>query len=130
MNIFNQPFFIKLIKFSVVGATGVCVDFIITYIFKEIFKVQKYVSSSIGFVISAIVNFTLNRIWTFQNHDPNWAFQFFKFFAVALVGLAISLIITYLLNEKIKLNFYLAKALSIGGAMIWNFLVNNYYTFS
>ena len=130
MNIFDQPLFLKLFRFSVVGATGVSVDFIITYLLKEIFKVQKYVSSSIGFVISALVNFTLNRIWTFQNHDPNWGLQFFKFFGVALVGLSISLLLTYLLNEKIKLNFYLAKALSIGGAMIWNFLVNNYYTFS
>jgi putative flippase GtrA len=125
----DQALLLRIVKFGIVGFTGVVVDFITTYLLKEFLKVQKYIASSIGFVISAIVNFTLNRLWTFENHDPAFLAQFFRFFGVALIGLSISLGITYLLNERLKLNFYVSKALSIGGAMIWNFLINSLFTF-
>lgn len=127
---FNDVFLFKFLKFGVVGFSGLIVDFSITWIFKEKLKVHKYISSSLGFVVATGTNYTLNRYWTFNNHNPATIIQFGKFFVISLVGLALSNILIYLLNDKLKWNFYIAKACAIVIVSLWNFFANYLYTFT
>ncbi|MDP5120895.1 MAG: GtrA family protein [Spirosomaceae bacterium] len=122
--------FTKLLKFGVVGFSGVLVDFGITYVFKEKLQVNKYVANGLGFSVAVVSNFILNKWWTFENIEPNYAPQFLTFVAVAIGGLAINQLILYLLHEKVKLNFYFAKLLAIGVVTLWNFGFSNYVVFS
>ena len=123
-------FFWKFIKFGVVGFSGIFVDFGFTYVFKEWLKVPKYLANALGFSIAASTNYILNRIWTFQSHDPGIAVEFSKFFIVSLIGLGINTLILWLLVSKFKTNFYLSKLFAIAVVMIWNFLANLLYTFT
>ena len=127
---FSRSVFLKFLKFGVVGATGMVVDFSLTYLFKEIVKIQKYIANAIGFTAAAIVNYCLNRIWTFQNSDPEITVQFFKFFFVSLIGLGINTFILYILVSKFKKNFYVSKLFAIAIVMIWNFSINFFFTFN
>lgn len=127
---FNKAFFFKFLKFGIVGFSGLIVDFGVTYLFKEKLKIHKYISSSLGFIVATATNYTLNRLWTFNNHDPNAAVQFGKFFMVSLLGLAISNGLIYLLHDKLKWNFYLAKGCAIVLVSLWNFFANYLYTFT
>lgn len=106
------------------------IDFSITYFFKEIVKIEKYVANAIGFTVAAITNYLLNRIWTFESLNPDIPFEFFKFFIVSLIGLGINTLILFILVSKFKKNFYLSKLFAIGVVMFWNFFVNWIYTFS
>jgi putative flippase GtrA len=126
----NKAFILKFIKFGVVGLSGMVVDFGITYLCKEKLKIHKYIANSLGFIVATGTNYSLNRLWTFNNHDPNTVTQFGKFFMIALIGLAMSNGIIYLFHEKFKWNFYLAKAFAIGLVSLWNFFANYLYTFT
>ena len=42
----------KFIKFIVVGFSGLVVDFSITILLKEKFKIHRYIANSAGFIIS------------------------------------------------------------------------------
>jgi putative flippase GtrA len=126
---FTKAVFFKFLKFGIVGASGMIVDFSLTYLFKEILKVQKYVANAIGFTIAATVNYTFNRIWTFQSTDPHVTVQFFKFFFISTVGLGINTLILFILVSKYKKNFYLSKLFAIGVVLIWNFTINLLFTF-
>jgi len=119
----------KLIKFGVVGFSGMLVDFGFTWILKEKIKTNKYVANSTGFVLAATSNYFLNRIWTFESKNNHIATEYLSFFGISLAGLIINNMIIYLLNEKLKLNFYLSKLIAIGVVTIWNFLMNYIYTF-
>lgn len=125
----SSSLIMKIIRFALVGCTGVIVDFGITFLLKERLKINKYLASSIGFCIAATNNYILNRIWTFNSADPNIIVQYSKFFSVAMIGVLLSNGIVWLLHERFKVNFYVAKALSIVMVMSWNFIVNNLYTF-
>jgi len=120
---------LKFIKFGVVGASGMVIDFSLTYLFKEIVKIQKYIANAIGFTAAATTNYFLNRLWTFHNTDPQITIQFFKFFFICLIGLGINTVILYILVSKFKKNFYLSKLFAIAIVMIWNFGINYIYTF-
>jgi putative flippase GtrA len=124
-----MEFFIKFLKFGIVGASGVVVDFGITWILKEWVKINRYAANSTGFFAAVISNYMLNRIWTFHSHDKEVGILFAKFLAVSAVGLAMSNSLIYYLNEKRGVPFYLSKAIATGIVMIWNFGVNYLITF-
>ena len=121
---------IKFIKFGIVGFSGLLVDFGITYLFKEVFKVQRFVANAIGFLTAASSNYFLNRVWTFNSANPEVAVEFGKFFFVALIGLGINSLVLWVLNTKFKLNFYVAKLLAVIVTTFWNFIANYLYTFT
>ncbi len=125
----NQAFILKIIKFGIVGFLGFIIDFGLTYIFKEKLKMNKFVANALGFLISAVVNFTVNRMWTFQNHNPNLALQFGKFMAIASVALMLNSLIIYILNGKIRINFYVSKIIAVLFVMFYNFIMNSLFTF-
>jgi len=127
---FSKAFLVKFIKFGLVGVSGLFVDFGVTYLCKEIFKIQKYVSNSIGFTVAASTNYILNRIWTFQSHDPQIVMEYTQFLIISLIGLGLNNFFLWLIIKKFKLNFYVAKLFAIGLVTIWNFLANNYITFA
>ncbi|MDA9555022.1 GtrA family protein [Pelobium sp.] len=120
----------KFIRFGLVGFSGIFVDFGTTYLLKEKLKVHKYIANSTGFLLATISNYLLNRYWTFQSHDPKAFEQFGKFFGIALVGLIFNNLIIYLLNDKLKMNFYLSKVFAIVVVSLWNFFANYIYTFA
>jgi len=121
---------LKFVKFSLVGFSGVFVDFGITYIFKEKFSVNKYISNSLGFICAATSNYFLNRIWTFQSHDPAILLQYSKFFTISLIGLMLNNLVVFFIHQKGRINFYVSKIFAIALVTLWNFFANYLYTFS
>jgi putative flippase GtrA len=128
--IFNKLFLLKFIKFCLVGFSGIFVDFGTTYFFKEVVKIQKYIANAIGFSLAATTNYFLNRIWTFNSHNPKILEEFSRFFIIALIGLGINSAIIWLLNGRFKVNFYLSKLVATVIVTLWNFLINAYFTFA
>ncbi|MEN7548682.1 GtrA family protein [Rapidithrix thailandica] len=121
---------LKFIKFGVVGGSGVGIDFGLTYLLKEKASFQKYMANSLGFIVAASSNYYFNRVWTFENHNPEIALQFSKFILISCIGLLLNNLFIFLLNNKFKLHFYLAKLFAIGIVTMWNFAANYIYTFS
>ena len=125
----DKLFILKFLKFGVVGFSGVFVDFGVTYLFKEIIKINKYVSNALGFICAATSNYILNRIWTFQSENADVATEYGKFMLVSAIGLGINSLTLYILTDKLKWNFYLSKIFAIGMATLWNFFANLLFTF-
>jgi putative flippase GtrA len=123
------PLLGRLIKFCVVGFSGMIVDFFFTWLCKEKIKWNKYISNSIGFVLAATNNYIWNRLWTFQSQGTEIVREYSSFFIISLVGLGINNAVIYLLHDRLKWNFYLAKILAIGVVTLWNFGMNYLFTF-
>jgi len=126
----TYPLFLKFLKFSIVGFSGIFIDFGFTYLLKQKLNVHKYVANSTGFVLATISNYYFNRIWTFKNTQTTALVQFEKFFIIALVGLIISNLLIYIFNDKLKYNFWICKLSTIVLVSFWNFFANYIYTFA
>lgn len=120
---------LKFIKFGIVGASGIAVDFAITYVLKEKVRVHKYTANSIGFISAASYNYTLNRMWTFASTNTNIMNEYFSFILVSVIGLAInSFVLWFFVNRN--MNFYTSKLIAIAITMNWNFCANLFFTFN
>ena len=119
----------KLLKFGIVGCSGMIIDFGATYLCKEILKINKFLSNGIGFILAATSNYFINRIWTFNSQTEDIGIQYAQFMIVSVIGLGINSLILYLLNEKLKWNFYFSKVIAIAITTIWNFFSNLLFTF-
>lgn len=121
---------LPVVKFGLVGCTGIAADFCITWFAKEKLKWNKYVASSAGFCVAVVNNYILNKYFTFHNAVTETEAQFLKFAAVSLVGLALSTILLLLLQKNPKFNFYLSKILVIAVVFFWNYSANAFFTFT
>ena len=127
---FDNSFLFKFLKFGLVGCSGLIIDFSITYLCKEKLKIHKYIANSLGFVIATCSNYMLNRYWTFNSHNADTLIQFGKYAMISLLSLALNNALIYLFNDKLKWNFYMAKACAIFIVSLWNFFINYLYTFT
>ena len=121
---------VKFLKFGAVGASGVIVNFGVTWFCKEVCNLNKYLSNIIGFIVAATTNYLLNRWWTFQSTNPQVGTEYAKYFLISVIGLGIDTLTVFLLNGKLKWNFYLSKVFAVGVAMLWNFFGNLLFTFA
>lgn len=120
----------KFLKFGIVGCSGMIIDLGITYLCKEILRINKFISNGIGFILAATSNYFLNRIWTFNSQSEEIGVQYIQFMIVSTIGLAINSLSLYFFNEKLKWNFYLSKLVAIAITTIWNFFGNLLFTFA
>ena len=129
MNLLQVTVIRKLFKFGIVGLSGMCIDFLITWICKEKIKLNKYVANTAGFSVAVISNFFFNYIWTFKGTGSNVPSAFGLFILFSVIGLALNNILIYLFTDVGAINFYLSKLLAIAGVFVWNFSSNYFFNF-
>jgi putative flippase GtrA len=125
----DRMIILKFLKFCAVGFSGMLIDFGTTWLLKEKAGINKYIANSTGFILAATSNYIWNRVWTFESRNSEIAIEYFSFILISVAGLGINNLVIYLLNDKLKFNFYLSKLLAIGVVTIWNFIMNFIITF-
>ncbi|MGL5016086.1 MAG: GtrA family protein [Bacteroidales bacterium] len=128
----------QLIKFAFVGASGVIVDFLSTWIIREKIKLNSYIANSIGFCFAATSNYVLNRVWTFASDNPDVQGEYIKFMIISTLGLAINNSVIFALSKpwadrilpSSTLRFYISKLFATGVVTFWNFFMNYFFTFA
>ena len=120
---------LTFLRFGIVGTTGMCIDFGITWLCREKLHINKYIANTLGFSFAVVNNFFWNRVWTFESKTRQWQPQFYKFLLIAVMGLLLNNLLLYFFNEKKTIPFYWAKALAIVCVFVWNFTANFLFTF-
>lgn len=123
----------QFIKFSIVGALNTLVDWGVFYLLLFAFRIDtqtiKQISKAISFVVSAVSNYLMNRVWTFRSTDKKIFKEISKFFIVAIGGLLINQAIFYLVTGPGHLRSIFGLILASIGATLWNFFLNKKWTF-
>jgi len=121
----------QFIKFGVVGGTSAIINFSIYFSFTKYLGWWYLYSSVLGFVVSAIFNFTSNKFWTFRNPARGRAIirQAMMFSTVTVSGLIINTIILYILTDWFLFDWRLSWVCATGVVTFWNFGLNRFWTF-
>jgi putative flippase GtrA len=129
IDLFSRGRIIELVKFGMVGCSGLVIDFAITYFFKEYVGINKFVANTLGFSVAVANNYLINRFWTFRGSNGRMGTQFIKFLLVSIIGLGINTVCIYAMQQWGQLSFYPAKFFAIAIVFIWNYTINAFITF-
>lgn len=144
-----SSFFTKVfLQYAFVGVLGTAIDVGILALLVSITGIDPktdhifYLYVSISFTLAVINNFVLNQWWTFKSSTKGQKRRFVKFLLVALGGLFLSNILMFVLIRLFDivldtagimistvLLVVIAKVVTSGIVLIWNFLLNKYWTF-
>jgi putative flippase GtrA len=138
---------VRFLKFATVGAIGSVVDFGVMNLMTHLFDMLLVYAGSISFICAVISNFTLNRFWTYpESRSRHVLHQLGMFFLVNAAGILIRIPILHFV-EPIMAGVFLSMAhlsnaaaetlaknatlaLAIGIVMIWNYIINRYWTYN
>jgi len=117
------------IRFGMVGASGLLIDFSMTWVCKEWLHVHPLISNALGFSLAVSSNFLINREWTFNNKSSNIGRQMTLFWCISLIGLSLNTLLLAVSDHLFALPFYLNKTIATFFVIFWNFFANNFITF-
>jgi putative flippase GtrA len=127
-------------KFALVGAGGVVVNLAVfnaTLIawhlvtgrpLSDLGLTADYVANGLGFVVSVVTNYYLNRRWTFRS-TGRVAAEFTKFLAVSLVAYVVNLGIFTVAHTVFDLRGNVSQLIAIACVMPVNFVFNKLWSF-
>ncbi len=128
----------RFMKFGTVGASGVLVNLAVLYVCQEFLfsaissaNMRLNVSLACAIFFATVNNFFWNRAWTWrdrQRHPDKHLLLHFGQYALAVwVGIVLQFVLTKLL--VVYFHYLIANVSAIVFASVFNFLVNNFWTF-
>jgi len=127
---------IQFIKFCFVGGSGVIVNlavfnltlFVWHAVSGDTPTAAKYLGNALGFVISVLTNYYLNRRWTFRSSGAV-ASELPKFFIVSVVAYLVNLGIFTLCLSVLHLSANPSQLVAIACVLPINFVLNKLWSF-
>jgi putative flippase GtrA len=118
----------QFIKFSLVGASGLVVNFIVAHALEKTTALSWFACFAIGFMVGGVSNYILNRIWTFGSRRNPFVegLQFLTVSAIALIAGRV----VFALAQRTQFHHFTTTWLvaTLSGTLV-NFFINKYWTF-
>lgn len=121
-------------KAQVSAMMGGGVDYLMMIIFTEVLHVHYTISIAIGGIIGAVVNFTLNKTWSFRSRDLKYKsstkVQLIKFVLVVLNSILMKSSGTYFITTFLKLDYKISRIIvDLFVSIIFNYSLQKYWVF-
>jgi putative flippase GtrA len=128
----------RFMKFGAVGASGVVVNLGVLYLCQEFLfiaiqspSMRLNVSLAAAIFFATVNNFYWNRFWTWSDRahhpDKHLILHFGQYALACWVGIVLQVLLTKLF--VVYFYYIVANAMAIVLASVFNFLVNNFWTF-
>ncbi|HJV78914.1 MAG TPA: GtrA family protein [Paludibacter sp.] len=118
----------RFIKYGLVGVLGLVVDMGVFYLMNKKLGINYVVSNITSSSLAVIHNFILNSYFTFNVTDKKLK-RFLSFYAIALIGMAISTGLLALFIDVLKLDSMISKLISIIIVALIQYFFNKELTF-
>lgn len=118
------------IRFAIVGLANTALDFILLFVFVNLFGFDKIPANYISTGISFVFSFIVNKKFTFKSTTGNAKKQFGLFLIVTMIGLwviqpLVILGVTALItptNWDANIILFAAKIIATVASLVWNYL--------
>lgn len=118
-------------KSVISGGITAIADLSLLFMFREILHLSYWLSINAAFAAAILINFSLQKFWTFSSRDWDGAHrQFMKFFLVALGNMALNSFLMFLLSVVLGLWYLGAQILTMGMLAVVNFALYRRFVFN
>jgi dolichol-phosphate mannosyltransferase len=126
-NIFN----LKILKFGIVGGSGVVVNMGLLYILTTYFNIDYKISSFFAIETSIITNFLLNNYWTWQDQsEKKFSVKIMQYhISVGIAAILANWLLLVFLTEVVGIYYMISNLIGIAVGTALNFVINDLWTF-
>lgn len=124
--------FSKISKFYVIGASGLCLNYLISLLLNDLGFWYLY-SNLFGIIFSMNTNFLFNKIWTFDDRIfimKRTMLQYLKFIGFSSISSIIQITLVYLFVEYYGMLYQISLIISVLISGMLNFILNKTLTFN
>jgi len=119
----------QFLLFTGVGAIGTAGHYVTLIVLVQVGQIAPVYASACGFVIGALINYSLNYRYTFASTKKHTE-TMTKFMLVAIFGFVINSGIMALGTETLTVNYLIVQITATAIVLISNFTINRFWTFS
>ncbi len=120
----------SVVKFFFAGATAATVDLFFLFLFYGVFKWELVFSTSLAFILSFIVSFTLQKFWTFRNYcQKKMPVQFVIYITNAFIGLNINGFLMHTLVYNVGIWYLFSQVIVNFTIGVYNFFIYKFIVF-
>lgn len=127
--------YLKLVKYLAVGAIGTVADWSVFYALIDFVSIYYLIAMAISYLVGMVINFFLNKHFTFENTYKKLHYQFASFAVIALIGLALQEAIMYGMVQYLfvattdSMLLFAARVVATLVGFVWTFIANKKITF-
>jgi putative flippase GtrA len=127
--------YVKLAKYLAVGIVGTLADWLVFALIIGYTSLFYALAMAMSYFVGMIINYALNRRFTFNNTYKKVHYQFASFAVIALIGLLIQEafmvgLVHYLLADtNVDLLLMSSRAIATFAGFVWTFIANKKITF-
>jgi dolichol-phosphate mannosyltransferase len=121
----------KILKFGIVGGSGVVVNMGLLYILTAYFNMDYKIASIFAIEMSIITNFLLNNYWTWQDqrHKNFWLKLMQYNISVGIAAILANWLLLIFLTEVVGIYYMISNLIGIAVGTALNFVINDLWTF-
>jgi len=126
----EKSFLIRLIKFGIVGTSGIFINQGILILCVKYFNIDYRIGSLIAIETAIISNFLLNYHWTWNDRKSKKFVAFIKFnISSFITAFFLNWITLVFLTEVMNIQYWISNLAGIAVAAAVNFLISNFLIF-
>lgn len=118
-----------LVKFGMVGLSGLFVNLIVFKACLTYFQINVNVCSIIAFLVAAISNYALNSMWTYGGREMT-VVRYIKYVMANSVGLLVNLAVLNMFLLLFDAGVYWGQLIGVASAAIFNFVMTRKLVFN
>jgi len=122
----------RLVKFGVVGATGVGINMGCLFVLTEFVGIPYFAGSPIAIELSILTNFWMNLVWTWRDRSESgtlWTKIWRYHVGAGLTAILGNYLILIGMTELFGVNYLLSNLIGIGVGTLSNYVINDVWTF-
>lgn len=118
----------KFLSFGTVGVIGTAAHDATLIMLVDLAGATPVLSSGIGALVGALVNYRLNYSFTFRS-DKRHRDVIVRFLTVAAIGLSLNVSLMSILADRLHLHYLLSQVTATLLVLVWNFTGNLLWSF-
>lgn len=119
----------QILIYGALGLVGTAAHYAVLLVCVEVLMLNAVLASSVGFIVGAIVNHSLNRRFLFHRTRRSYSASALLFFVVAVIGFFLNLGIVATTTSFWAWHYLVAQLAATGSVFIVTFLLNKVWTF-
>lgn len=120
----------RILKFFSVGAVSTLVDWFVFYVLAVLLGGHSIVVVIISYGAGALVNYGLNKTYTFHSKTKKIAMQFPVFSSFVLISLGLNALLMYVAVYLFGLEQMVSRILTTFAVFLFNYAAHNNVTFN